>query len=211
MQNKPNLPAVGNPITPKFRYSSDPIRYRLCETKPIREESEQRQVLYGKSIRINGASARSRQNKANSRVGAWGRSRGVSPSALALVASGLARACCVQTRPMCRRRTGQTIAKARGLDAATRHVRQARQTNPICPPRPQGPPTGSTSAKQSQFPPSSGQDSQYSTVPLFQHSNPMPVVQNKANFCDAVPIGRSAFPGVRRAGHTRLAKAPVSA
>ncbi len=30
-----------------------------------------------------------------------------------------------------------------------------------------------------------GRNTQYSTIPSFQHSNPMPVVRNKANVCEA--------------------------
>jgi len=139
------------------------------------------------------------QNEPNSSIADWIRNSGGTP-ALWPSASGLARRLC-ETNPICRayraKRT-QFPATPDGTRPEGRGTQgQSCETKPIC---------WVDRAKRTQFP--AAEIPHHSHIPLFQRSNPMPIVRNKAN----CPLGRcrARTPNPRRAERLLCETKPIS-
>ena len=157
---------------------------QMCKTKPIStaraesgEDAQPTKSRRGRTCKTNPIPGGAGWNGARGTRGV-GLSRQTKPIPNSQDRGGMCK-----TNPICRRRVKKTIAKAFGLDAATRRRRgQTCKTKPISRRGRLGRGLGDAGRgvvahKRSQSP--AGGISQYSTILLFRHSSPMARVQTK--------------------------------
>jgi hypothetical protein len=135
---------------------------------------------------VNRTRSRLRQNEAN--LLAWTQTDTGRGSHRRRCRSGILR----QTNPICRRRVEKTIAKARGLDAATREGANASNKANFTPDRPaEVPPTEDKRAKQTQFAPGA---QEWAPATGTRRPRRGLIVRNEANHRQSLPPRRRGMP-----------------